>query len=76
MRRLGCFSDSSERTPSARPPPACWARASICGSINAVSVQPGQMQLIVTPPDSRLPMAAYSSAATRLMPTRPNFDAT
>ena len=49
------------------------ARAEICGSIIAVSVQPGQMQLTVIPPSSREPMGAYSSAATRDNPTRPNF---
>jgi hypothetical protein len=38
-----------------------------------VSVQPGQMQLTVIPPLSRDPMAAYSSAATRDSPTKPNL---
>ena len=51
-------------------------RASICGSISGVSTQPGQMQLTVTPPDSREPCAAYSSAATLLRPTMPNLLAT
>src|SRR5690606_25395218 len=73
-RWLGCFSESSERTPSSRLPPL--RRASICGSISGVSTQPGQMQLTVTPPLSRLPAAAYSSAATLLRPTMPNLLAT
>jgi hypothetical protein len=47
-----------------RSPPWAAARAAICGSMIAVSVQPGQMQLTVTPPFALSPAAAYSSAAT------------
>ena len=76
VRRLGCFSASRSAMPRSRSPPWAAARASICGSMIAVSVQPGQMQFTVTPPDALPPAAAYSSAATRLIPTNPNFAAT
>src|SRR5215813_14992720 len=73
VRRLGCFSASRLEIASSRLPPISAARAAICGSIIAVSVQPGQMQLTVIPPPSQEPRAAYSSAATRDSPTKPNF---
>ena len=76
IRPLGCFSASSARIPASRSPPLASARAAICGSISGVSTQPGQTQLTVTPPLSRLPAAATSSAATLLSPTRPNLLAT
>src|SRR6476646_2929501 len=73
VRRLGCFSASKLEIALSRSPPISAARAEICGSMIAVSVQPGQMQLTVIPPSSREPTGAYSSAATRDSPTRPNF---
>jgi hypothetical protein len=62
VRRLGCFSASKLEIAAARSPPTSIARAEICGSMIAVSVQPRQMQLTVIPPLSRQPTAAYSSA--------------
>jgi hypothetical protein len=76
VRPLGCFSRNRSRMPASRSPPKALARATICGSMMAVSVQPGQMQLAVTPPVPRLPAAAASSAVTRVRPTRPNLAAT
>lgn len=45
IRWLGCFSLSESRTSAWRSPPNFSVRARICGSMMAVSVQPGQIQL-------------------------------
>jgi len=76
VRRDGCFSARRSAIPLSRSPPNSAARASTWGSMIAVSVQPGAMQFTVTPPCALLPARAYSSAATLLMPTSPNLDAT
>jgi hypothetical protein len=62
--------------PAVRSPPTACARAMIWGWTSAVSVQPGQMQLTVTPPFAGSPAAAYSSAATFESPTSPCLAAT
>ena len=59
MRRDGCFSESRLAMPASRSPPAAAARASTCGRISEVSVQPGQMQLTVMAPSFLSPLAAY-----------------
>ena len=72
-RREGCFSDNIASIASAADPPNCARRSAICGATRAVSTQPGQMQLTVTPPVAAVPTAAYSSPATLDNPTSPNF---
>ena len=66
----GCFSASMLRPPASTSTPRACARATICGSISSVLVQPGQMALLV------MPEPAVSSATTLVRPTRPCLAAT
>jgi hypothetical protein len=56
-----------------RSPPSSAAHAAICGSMIAVSVQPGQMQFAVTPPLARLAALLVTTLNASLEPFDPEY---